>query len=262
MGKIKYRNIIKMLTWGSVCVAFVFICGASMTVNDKKFCKEILVDINEDEGFVDVQDIKHDLNLNQSNIIGRRIDKIDFKRLENSLNNNPYIEKAEIYKSIKGDLKVDVEQKRPIVRVMNNQAMSYYVSDKWKVIPLSNKYSKRTILITGYVDDVTKWRNVRDSVLIYEIRTLTDFILKDEYWSSMIDQIYINEAGRIEVIPSVGDFNIIVGNVDDQIEKKFQKLDLFYKKAMYLVDFSKYKTIDISYKNQVVGIKKLAVESL
>jgi cell division protein FtsQ len=104
--------------------------------------------------------------------------------------------------------------------------------------------------------DITKLDNPRDSSLNKSIKAITNYIISSEYWSSMIDQVYINESSEIELIPTLGSFNIRLGNESSDIETKMAKLDLFYKKTLHLIDYSIYKTIDISYKNQVIGIKK------
>ena len=56
------------------------------------------------------------------------------------------------------------------------------------------------------------------------------------------------------MIPRVGNQNIILGN-GDSLTVKFNNLLIFYKKALPLVGWNTYKTINIKYTNQVIGVK-------
>jgi len=51
-----------------------------------------------------------------------------------------------------------------------------------------------------------------------------------------------------------GDYRIDFGNLIE-IDKKIKKLKAFYGKAFLDSTIQKYKTINIKYHNQVVGVK-------
>ena len=56
-------------------------------------------------------------------------------------------------------------------------------------------------------------------------------------------------------MPKIGDQVIILGD-GENINKKFKKLEIFYKKAMPKEGWNSYKSINLKYKNQVVATKK------
>ena len=91
--------------------------------------------------------------------------------------------------------------------------------------------------------------------IIKDIYNLASYINKDDFWKAQFQQIYVNENFEFELIPIVGDFNIIFGDISN-IEKKFEKLKLMYKTGFNNEGWNKYKTINLKYKNQIVCTKK------
>jgi len=76
---------------------------------------------------------------------------------------------------------------------------------------------------------------------------------------AMIDQVDITPQLTFEMIPKIGNQTIIFGdaaNVDD----KFNKLKLFYRKVIPVAGWSRYSIINLQYKNQVVAKIKDAAD--
>jgi hypothetical protein len=72
---------------------------------------------------------------------------------------------------------------------------------------------------------------------------------------SQVAQIDITEAGNFEMIPTVGNHLIKLGN-GENIEKKFDRLFIFYKEILSKAGFEKYPVIDVQYAGQIVATKK------
>ena len=83
---------------------------------------------------------------------------------------------------------------------------------------------------------------------------MAEFILNDPFWMSQVAQINITEEKNFEMIPTVGNHLVKLGNGED-IEKKFHRLFVFYKEILSKTGFNEYKTIDIEYAGQVVADK-------
>ena len=62
---------------------------------------------------------------------------IDLNELESALKSNQMIKNAEVYIDIDGDLIAEVEQKKPLVRVLADR---YYIDDTGSKMPLSKNY--------------------------------------------------------------------------------------------------------------------------
>ena len=68
---------------------------------------------------------------------------------------------------------------------------------------------------------------------------------------AQVDQIYINKKGQAELIPKIGNQEILLGDFQD-VEGKLEKLIAFYKDGIGYKGWKTYSTIDLRFDNQVV----------
>jgi hypothetical protein len=66
------------------------------------------------------------------------------------------------------------------------------------------------------------------------------------------EQIDITDDGTFEMMPTVGNHIVKLGNGDD-IDKKFHRLLVFYEQVMSKTGFDKYNFVDVQYAGQVIG---------
>ena len=57
-----------------------------------------------------------------------------------------------------------------------------------------------------------------------------------------------------ELVPKVGNHKIVFGGIDN-LESKFEKLMIFYKKGLSKTGWNEYSEINLKFKNQVVCTK-------
>ena len=174
--------------------------------------------------------------------------------LEKTVRKNPFVGDAEIFVDQQQDVVVDIVQKRPILRVINNDGVSYYISEKNERIPLSDNFTSHVAIALGNV--ATHKDTKRDSAVQAALYKLILFVRKDEFLNALVDQVYVLENGDMEVIPKIGGQTIRFGAVDENLAEKFERLKIFYNEGLRKVGWDKYKTIDLRYKDQVVCEKR------
>ena len=64
---------------------------------------------------------------------------------------------------------------------------------------------------------------------------LLSIFIKNEFWKAQIIQLHMNDDKEIELIPRVGNHIILLGS-EEEMEAKFEKLMLFYKKEFSKLD--------------------------
>jgi len=180
--------------------------------------------------------------------------------IEEKLNNNHSIKEAQVYKTVNGKLIVNVKQRRPIVRVFSAIG-SYYIDEKGSLMPLSNEYSARLLVVSGNLNEPFakrykfNYNNLSDSfvdqTMLDDIYKLANYIDKSEFWKAQIEQIVVNKMSEFELIPKVGNHKIVFGEITN-LEGKFEKLMIFYKKGLSKTGWNEYSKINLKYKNQVV----------
>ncbi|TNE82038.1 MAG: hypothetical protein EP332_01810 [Bacteroidetes bacterium] len=188
---------------------------------------------------------------NMAALVGKPMRTLDVSDIERNLETSPYIRNAEVFADLDGSLRIEVEQKKPILRVFMQHSKGFYIDADGHKMPLSTKYSARVLTVTGHVKEVYGQTDSLKMDQTEDLYRLALFISEDDFWSKQIQGIYIRQNGDFELLPLVGDQIILFGGVD-RMEEKFKNLWLFYRKAMNLVGWDTYKVINLKYSGQVV----------
>jgi cell division protein FtsQ len=173
--------------------------------------------------------------------------------MEREIRKNPFVYQAQVFTDQSQNVVVDIVQKRPILRVINNDGVSYYISEKNDRIPLSDNFTTHVAIALGNIE--THRDTKRDSSVQTALYNLVQFVRKDEFLNALVDQVYVYENGDMDVIPKVGGQTIRFGAADD-MAAKFERLKIFYNEGLKKVGWTKYKTIDLRFKDQVVCEKR------
>lgn len=182
---------------------------------------------------------------------------VDIKKFEQLVHNNPSAFKADVYTTVDGKVKVDIKQRKPLLRIYNEKGESFYLDEAGTMMPLSSKFTARVMIANGNIKaGLTTNINTEnfDSVSVAQLKDLfllAEFISRDEFWKAQIVQLHVNAENEIELIPRVGNHVILLGDVSD-LKEKFQKLMIFYKEGMARTGWNNYSLINLKFKNQVV----------
>ncbi len=257
-----WRNVFVGFSWllslGGLVVLMSFIGVKRSGV----VCKAVKVYIPGSQFFIDKQEVDHILQLGNYSLVGQRMDKINMHGLENTLKANPFIEYAKVYADMDGTLMIEISQRTPILRMLNRFDQDFYIDRHGLKLPLSPNFTARVLAVNGFIDEPFGGRvDTLRTQLAKDVFKTVDYIQKDELWNAQIAQVYVNADKEIELVPRVGNQKILLGNADS-LDIKFNNLLGFYKQALPKVGWGAYKTINIKYTNQVIGIKNTKADSL
>lgn len=259
-NKKRFSSIkIARLVLGTILtVLFIAISIAAISKKESLRCHEVrvLIDKKNNLGFVNDKDILKEINHANHQWIGSRVQDLNVNRIEETIRANEYINKAEVYLNHQGVMNVYIEQKNPMVRIYNN-GESYYLSDQWTRIPVSTKFTKRTIHVLGNTARLLDPITSLDSLIVLETKGLLKYIEKNEFWKNAIDQIIIGQNGKIEITLIFADAVIKLGYIHEKLDAKLNKVYNFFKITSQNVPINQYKELDFQFENQVVGTKKL-----
>lgn len=253
----------KKINWKLIGIVSLWIIGLSATVVSLAFtevrqhhvlCKKIEININrEDENyFINKQDVLKILYSTGDSLVGTAIHRIPLSLLERLLKLNKYVDDADVFIDIKGKLQVNVRQRKPVLRIMNDIQQSFYVDEKGGKMPLSPLYSANVLIANGSIAE--PYDGLNDSISTPMLRSLFylgNIIRNDKFWSAQVEQIYIEPNQDIVLIPRVGDHKIVFGDTSNALEK-LENLLVFYQKALPKVGWQTYHTINVKYKGQLV----------
>lgn len=218
-------------------------------------CSNVKVYIPGNQYFIDRDEIDNILGLKSNELIGRKMETINIHELESRLKANPFIEFAKVYADMDGIINVEVSQRQPVLRIMNQFDKDFYVDQHGLKIPLSANFTARVLVANGFIDEPFNGEvdTLRNPVALAVFKT-AGYIRKDSLWQAQIAQIYVNKDHEIELVPRVGNNRILLGDADS-LDSKFHNLLVFYKKALPRVGWDAYKIINVKYANQVIGVR-------
>ncbi|HEY9220554.1 MAG TPA: cell division protein FtsQ [Lutibacter sp.] len=224
----------------------VFLYGFSNLKNRTQKVADISIEFEQgDNLFMDCQMVNKLLIQNGGTVKNLTKSVIDLHNLEAKIQSHPMVESASVFLTVDGFLKAKIRQRTPIARVVVNNE-SYYIDRQAKSMPLSENFSARVLLISGYVKEQNN----------AEIQQLVTAILEDEFLKEQIIGVEIKPKNEYVLDTRVGDQKIILGKIDN-LDQKFKNLDSFYIKTMADSTIYKYDSINLKYNKQVVATNKV-----
>lgn len=233
--KNKWR-ILKILV---TVVLFGFLLSFSLKrFNDAKM-ENVSINMNQGKTpvyFVDEKDIKE--LVKQYNPT-RKIGDINIPELEKKINLIPFVDSANVYLNLNGNLNVDIKQRVPAFR-LNKDGKDFYVDKKGVEFPISKNFSLPSMLVMGDVKP-SEYEALGD---------LIEKIDKDDFSKKYFIGI-TKEKEDYNLLTSDGNYKVEIGDLDN-IDLKVRGFKTFVEK--YLVDQNtqKYKKISLKYDNQIV----------
>lgn len=261
--------MLKRINWSAIFTGFAWLISLAGVVvllsfiNVKKQtvkCKDVKILIPGADNFIEREEIDAILKEDQGVLLGRNLENINIHNIEKKLQSNPYIGFAKVYVDMDGVLHIEVKQRQPILRILNENGQDFYIDNDGLKMPISSNFTANVLVATGHITEVFGSRvDTLRTQLARDLYKTAQFIKKDTLWDSQIEQIVVDQKNDIELIPRVGNQRIILGNADS-LEKKMTNLLLFYKKAMPQVGWDTYRTINIKYTNQIVCERRDSTE--
>lgn len=258
----KIRNIILMVS------AFLLIAAAGIIAKfyaANNSCKriEIILD-NTSEGFISENEVRELILSGNDSLIGHEISEINIESIEAALRANPYILSARTYLTLDGTLKVEIDRRTAIARVQNIFNSIFYISDDGRLMPVKDSNAQMLLFVNGNITELywqeKNLKTIADTIssdtlrqlpVLNKLYYLAKYICSDEFLNAQVQQIYVESQNNFILVPEVGKHIIIFGDIND-MDQKFKKLKIFYRKAQFFEVWDKYDTINLKYKDQVI----------
>ena len=254
-AKTTIRKVLFVAVWLCIGAGMLTLLLAAINKKNKGGCKDYTISIKgaKNNFFIDNKDVEQLLmKATKGNIKGEPVSSFNLHELEHMLESNTWIHAAELYFDNRNVLHITVTEKEPVARIFTIAGNSFYIDSLGNKMPLSEKLSAKVPVFTGFTDKKKMLGD--DSVLLNDIRTTANYIINNPFWMSQVAQIDIAPDMTFEMIPVVGNHLVKLGTGED-IEKKFNRLIIFYKQVLSKTGFDKYKLIDVQYHGQVVASK-------
>jgi cell division protein FtsQ len=198
------------------------------------------------------RDVKQALLLSFGNTLeGTELKNLEVERLERVLEDDSFILDAETYIDQHNIMRVKIQQREPILRILDNNGGNYYLDKDGKKMPPSKNFAARVLVATGNIAPYTPEFRKKKRSTLKDLYTVVQAILGDEFLQSFIQQVHVNNANEFILVPLVGDQKIILGSAR-RLEDKLNRLKIFYQEAMPHEGWRKYESINLKYNGQIV----------
>ncbi len=224
-----------------VMMAFVSVDRAGVV------CREVRSEISDSvtNRFITADEIRALTLERYPGILGRLTNEINTEDMEMFFEKHPAIDNCEVYYTLGGVLRVEVEQKVPMLRVFNGSNKSYYLDREGLKMPISLKHTAHVLVANGHIDKLKNGDDLFD---------LAQYINSDLFWRSQIEQIYVDSKGEFVLAPRVGDHLIEFGTIDN-MAVKFRNLKALYQNGWDVREWNLYRKISLKYNGQIVCSK-------
>ena len=221
----------------------------------------IFINISGDKNFnsvsIEIEELPNKINFLTETKIMKMMDSSihtkPFKKAQTEylLEQNPYIKNAEVYIDLSKTLHCKIEQREPIVRIINQNQQQYYLDQEGNKFSCLMGTSARVVVANGFISEkLTPTDSIKTQTLqdIYKVARMVN---EDVFWKQFTEQIYVDKYNELTLIPKVGIFTIVLGN-SDGLEIKLKNLRTFIQEALPSVGWDKYKIISAKYKGQII----------
>ena len=235
-----WTNIRLILIIGLIAFLYSFTYKRN---ENRKLLKTEVVFVGENNLFLKQETVNKLLIENNSDAKSIQKVKLDLNKLEKSVDQQPMVEKSQVFVSIDGVLKAVVKQKTPIARVFNDSG-SFYIDYQGNTMPLSEYYTARVPIVSGEINK----ENSKQLVDLFRL------IYNDEFLKKNIIGIQILPNGSLKMMNRNYNYEIDFGRTI-HVEDKFKNYKAFFQKAVLDSSLYHYKTINLMFTQQVVCTK-------
>jgi len=248
------RKIGYLIVWCLAVAAVSLSLGFTVYERKKIVCTDVRVEIMDsiDNQFLRSREIRDWVLSHHPGLLHQNLESIDLRTIEDGLRKIKAVEDVTVFTSIvgrgkpgEGSVVVRITQRSPEFRV-ELPGRDYYMDRFGKSIDWTPNYTPRVMMVSG----VIAYEYARKRLI-----PLIACIKDDPFLNAQIDQIHVGGNGNLTMVPRVGDQLIYFGSPEDY-QIKLRNLKALYKEGFRNGGWTLYKSINLTYKNQVICIKK------
>lgn len=203
--------------------------------------------------FVNEEDVMELIFANSGDTVLKPLDnRMRLKDIEKQIEAHNFVAQAEVFRDLKGHLVVRARQNKPVARLIGPLGENAYVDAEGQILPVSSKYTARVPVVTGdYVSRITQMENISEDELAQALFQVIEYVASHPFWSMQIATIDMDGEGYLNLYTQVGDQRLEFGSAT-QMEKKFKKLEIFFKQIMPTQGWNAYSRVNVAYKDQII----------
>lgn len=247
-------HIWKTFKVGMVLFALMVIIGFTNSRQGERYVNDVNIHIDNqfENYFINQEEVYGLINdTGKDYLLSSNFRTLNLKEIETRIELHQFVNDAQAYLDLNGNLSIDVTQNRPIARVLNADGPDFYIGVGGNILPQSKHYTARVLLMRIKDHRWIDGQNINNSEQGQQVYELLEFISNDEFWSAQIAGLEVRGNQDIILEPQITKQKIIFGR-PEELKRKFKKLMTFYKQILPYKGWNTYETVNLKYKNQIV----------
>ncbi|MCD4665731.1 MAG: hypothetical protein K8R68_10725, partial [Bacteroidales bacterium] len=145
------KRTLNITIWAIIIAGILVLVSFIETEYRKTTCKnfEIFIDYQDANPLISVEEITKKVYVKFDTVIGKKLSDINSKNIENLVNKINFIENAEVYTTLTGNMKIKVTQRNPIIKIINSASESFYMDQNGILMPASREFTSRVLIVNG-----------------------------------------------------------------------------------------------------------------
>ncbi len=201
-------------------------------------CKNVEIIFKDTLNFVSEDDIRGYLKKECPTFIGQRIDSLRLHEIEKVLDERSAVLSAQAW-TADSTLFISIVQREPVAR-LETSSSAFYIDERGFIFPVQGDCGKRFPVIKGELP-------LREPEKILDLLTY----MRKNRWEAKIGCISMNSSGLLTLVPEEGKEHFIFGRPEN-IEKKFDKMNEYYRRIKPAVEEGRYSSVNVQYKGQII----------
>lgn len=257
------KNKLKtMFIWAGALLLTIALFGFVNNKRQKSTCRETLVELTGDTElrFIDKSGVLELLYSKGFKFEGNAIKSINLIDIELELERHPAIKGAEAFFNASYQLVIQVEQRSPLLRILDSKGDSYYLDEEGEFMPLLPNYTARVPVASGSIygsarktkiSTILSSDSLRERFILDDLFIIASEARKDSFIWCQLEQLNVLPDQEIEFIPVMGPGRVLLGDSKD-IANKFKRLELFYQQGLPQAGWNAYTALNLKYNNQII----------
>ncbi len=261
-------KILFITLWVAIAAGVVVMMGFANESHKVKQCLGITcrIDYRGSQPLISGNDLMAQITQKFGKLQTKTIGEVDVTGITAFLKKNPYLENTDVLITVEGDVMIKADQCMAVIRYYTAEGQEHYLDRNGRIMPVNSAYPYKTLIASGNIDSPLKdGKNIysvpdsnkllRDKLKsLYDIHKLAGIISADSTLKALIEQVYITNNRKIQLVTKAGSHIVYMGDTTDAAEK-LENLMSFYKQGLVKTGWNKYGKLNLEYKNQVVCTK-------
>jgi cell division protein FtsQ len=211
----------------------------------------------KDFQFLNNQEVSERIQTAVGNPIGKATSEVSLTQLEEVINAYPEVKSVRAYVSFSGRLHIRIKERRAIAQLINIKGDVCYLDSSMRMIPAKKNQQAPVIILNGHINQKIALGKKINAQWQAKLKDLLIFINQNSFWENHFEQCYVDKFSQLMLYPNIGRHSIVMNNVEN-IDEKFENLRLFYDKGLKHMGWDHYRSINISYRNQIVTTRNVS----